>query len=146
MENVFRLFVYGTLKEGGPHHHLLAGNVTPKLEAQVAGTLHHTEDGIPYIVVPKHTVLMAGTRQSASDSKKASVVSVTPTDSDSWVSGELYTILDPQSVVPLLDLLEDFEPNKESEYDRVLLPVNTGDGWVAAWAYIIHKNTPLTDS
>jgi gamma-glutamylcyclotransferase (GGCT)/AIG2-like uncharacterized protein YtfP len=146
MENVFRLFVYGTLKEGGTHHHLLAGNVTPKLEAQVAGTLHQTEDGIPYIVVPKQTILMAGTRQSASDSKKAAAISVNPPEAESWVSGELYTILDPQSVVPWLDLLEDFEPNKESEYDRVLLPVKTSGGWVAAWTYIIHKNTPLTES
>lgn len=146
MENVFRLFVYGTLKEGGTHHHLLAGNVTPKLEAHVAGTLHQTEDGIPYIVVPKQTILMAGTRQSASDSKKAAAISVNPPESDSWVSGELYTIHDPQSVVPWLDLLEDFEPNRESEYDRVLLPVKTSEGWVTAWTYIIHKNTPVTES
>jgi gamma-glutamylcyclotransferase (GGCT)/AIG2-like uncharacterized protein YtfP len=62
------------------------------------------------------------------------------------VSGELYTILDPHSVVPWLDLLEDFEPNKESEYDRVLLPVKTSEGWVAAWTYIIHKNTPVIES
>ncbi len=146
MENVFRLFVYGTLKEGGSHHHLLAGNVTPKIEARLVGTLHHDADGIPYIVVPKQTILMAGTRQSASDSKKASAVSVVPVESDTWVSGELYILLDPQSVVPLLDLLEDFEPNKESEYDRVLLPVNTSEGWVAAWTYIIHKNTPIDES
>lgn len=146
MENVFRLFVYGTLKEGGTHHHLLAGNTTPKQEARVAGTLHHSEDGTPYIVVPKHTILMAGTRQSALDSKKASALTVTPTESETWVSGELYTILDPQTLVPLLDLLEDFEPNKESEYDRVLLPIHTGDSWVAAWTYIIHKNTPLSES
>lgn len=146
MENVFRLFVYGTLKQGGSHHHLLTGNVTPKIDARVAGTLHHHEDGIPYITVPKQTILMAGTRQSASDSKKAAALSLTPSETDQWVSGELYTIHDPQSVVPLLDLLEDFEPNKESEYDRVLLPVNTDEGWVAAWAYIIHKNTPISES
>jgi gamma-glutamylcyclotransferase (GGCT)/AIG2-like uncharacterized protein YtfP len=146
MENVFRLFVYGTLKEGGPHHHLLAGNVTPKREAHVAGTLHHGEDGVPYIVVPKSTILMAGTRQSASDSKKATAVTPTPPESESWVAGELYILHDPQSVVPLLDLLEDFEPNKESEYDRVLLPVKTSEGWETAWTYIIHKNTPVTES
>lgn len=145
MENVFRLFVYGTLKEGETHHHLLAGNVTPKREAQVAGALHYSEDGVPYIVVPKQTILMTGTRQSASDSKKAAAISVTPFESDSWVSGELYSILDPQSVIPLLDLLEDFEPNKESEYDRVLLPVNTTEGWVTAWTYIIHNNLPATE-
>ncbi len=142
---MFRLFVYGTLKQGGTHHHLLDGQVTPKIDAEVAATLHQGEDGIPYIVVPKPTILMTGTRQSASDSKKAAAVSFTPPESTSWVAGELYTILYPQEVVPWLDLLEDFEPNKDSEYDRVLLPVKTADGWLTAWTYIIHKNTPISE-
>lgn len=143
MGNVFRLFVYGTLKEGGEHHHLISGQHTHKEDAQVAAEHHVMEDGIPYIVVPPNSILLKGTIHPMADAKNATSIPAEAIESDSWVDGELYILSDPEERVPLLDLLEDFEPGGESEYDRVLLPVKTKDGWVPAWTYIIHNNTPI---
>lgn len=143
MGNVFRLFVYGTLKEGGEHHHLLSGEHTQKDDAQVAATRYSMEDGIPYITVPKESILLKGSIHPMADAKKATSIQVAPIESETWVDGELYVLTDPEERVPLLDLLEDFEPGGDSEYDRVLLPVKTKDGWIPAWTYIIHNNTPI---
>jgi len=143
MGNAFRLFVYGTLMEDGEHHHLIAGHHTQKEDADVVATKQFMEDDIPYIVVPQDSILLKGTIHAMADAKKAASIQAEPRESDEWVSGELYTLSNPEERVPLLDLLEDFEPGGESEYDRVLLPVKTKLGWIPAWTYIIHNNTPI---
>lgn len=137
------MFVYGTLKEGGEHHHLISGEYSQKQDAQVAATRHTMEDGITYLVVPNESIMLKGTIHPMADAKKATSIQAEAIDSDTWVEGELYILSDPEERVPLLDLLEDFEPGGESEYDRVLLPVKTKDGWIPAWTYIIHNNTPI---
>lgn len=104
------------------------------------------EDGIPYITVPGKYIATRGSHDYTKDAAALSKFTVPddykPSEATGWVRGELYTITDYKQLMQIIDLFEDFSPGYESEYDRVLYPVQI-EGQVSfemAWVYVIANN------
>lgn len=145
--HIFKLFVYGTLRSDMSEHHLLSGKFDALSPARVNAKLYaRSEDGIPYITVPGKFIASRGSHDYTKDAAALSKFTVpegyTPAETTGWVKGELYTISDYKQVMQIIDLFEDFSPGYESEYDRVMYPIQIEgkEEFEMAWVYVIANN------
>jgi gamma-glutamylcyclotransferase (GGCT)/AIG2-like uncharacterized protein YtfP len=143
----FKLFIYGMLRSDMTEHHLLTGKYDSKVSAKINAKLFtRLEDGIPYITVPGKFIATRGSHDYTKDAAALDKFPVqdgyAPSESSDWVSGELYTISDYKQVMQIIDLFEDFSPGYESEYDRVMYPVQPegAESFEMAWVYVIANN------
>ena len=102
-----RVFVYGTLMEGGVFHGLVAPFVVEIVPARVSGTLLDLGSYPGWVAGP-------GT-----------------------VHGEVLTLHPIEAVLPAVDELEDFHGTGEpyNLYERETVRVETDDGPTLAWVY-----------
>lgn len=110
-----KLFVYGTLKEGGPRHHILQswGDYERKIEGRVRGTLYDTGKGFPCMVPAQKD--------------------------DHFVAGEIYPLKDIKKVFEMLDIVEAVKRFGESGafFRRAIIRTETADGSSdLAWSYL----------
>lgn len=110
-----KLFTYGTLMQGGPAHALFADCITSSRPARTRGRLYALDAGYPALVE----------------------------GDDAWVYGLLVELREP-APWSRLDAYEDCDPTdpKGSLYHRVQRPVETDDGWVEAWCYVMPADRP----
>lgn len=144
-EHTFFLFVYGTLKCGYSNHDAFCKDALNIEKASVGGDLYDLPFGFPALVVAEDTVLAAGTRDPAYDVATQHTLNRKPVvplrDESPRVFGELFTLQSPGDRLPKLDHLEGFDPEGQSLYRRVLIPVETGARNILAWTYTIEKPT-----
>jgi len=145
--HLFKLFIYGTLRSDMSEHHLLSGKFDSMSAARINAKLYtRIDDGIPYITVPGKFISTRGSHDYTKDAAALTKFQVSegykPSDSTGWVKGELYTLSDYKLVMSLIDLFEDFSPGYESEYDRVMYPIQIEglDTYEMAWVYVIANN------
>ena len=145
--HIFKLFIYGTLRSDMSEHHLLSGKFDSMSPAKINARLYaRIDDGIPYITVPGKFIAARGshdyTKDAAALTKLEIPVDYKPSGTAGWVTGELYTLSDYKQVMQIIDLFEDFSPGYESEYDRVMYPVQIDgqDTYEMAWVYVIANN------
>ncbi|WP_067929355.1 gamma-glutamylcyclotransferase family protein [Alicyclobacillus shizuokensis] len=101
------VFVYGTLREHEQNHHLLAGSKIVARQARVRGRLYDTGEGYPALLE----------------------------DPEAWTHGEVYDVS--AAVLLRLDELEEYHgPGEDNLYNRVLMPVQTDAGEMAAQVYV----------
>lgn len=117
---VDRLFVYGTLMEGGPRHHILEtwGDHTSRGTAQAPGALFDSGKNFP-CMVPAEA-------------------------SDTWVTGEIYPLKDPRKAFEMFDIVEGFQGygNAGSRFRRAITRVKTLDGSrFPAWVFMYAGST-----
>jgi gamma-glutamylcyclotransferase (GGCT)/AIG2-like uncharacterized protein YtfP len=149
MRSELRVFVYGTLKRGFPNHDPYCTGVLRICSAWIRGRLFKLSPEIPAMTVPDEDILMYGTASVAADieaqekfeSFLRSKGTAGPASSGSpgWrkVRGELLIFNDPETRLPLLDSLEEFQPGCPSTYLRALVFINlTGGLQTSAWTYI----------
>jgi gamma-glutamylcyclotransferase (GGCT)/AIG2-like uncharacterized protein YtfP len=134
------LFVYGTLKKGFPAHERFFGKDAESERAVVRGSLFDLPAGYPALAVPDADILAIGTADARCDAarqRETLLACRTHPASGETISGEIFR-LDPERLLPALDVFEGFDPNGESLYRRVLIPAWTRSGKVfAAWAYVM---------
>lgn len=140
------LFFYGTLKRGHPNHDLYCGGALRVEEATARGLLYDLPDlGYPALVVPEEDARLIGTADPVHDA--AEQRRLNPAGSSlpdgPRVYGELFTFDDPDERLPALDLLEGFDPERDtSPYRRALIPVRTTSGAHSlAWAYVVEASS-----
>lgn len=114
------LFVYGTLREGGPHHAWLQRTHPEGLtRAWAPGRLFHLPEGVP--------ALVPGPEPPA------------PPPGPGWVVGDFVGYEDPAELEAALADLDALEGVEEDRFSRVLLPVVLQGGHrYTAWAHVFH--------
>lgn len=114
------LFVYGTLREGGPHHAWLQRTHPEGLtRAWAPGRLFHLPEGFP--------ALVPGPEPPA------------PPPGPGWVVGDFVGYEDPAELEAALADLDALEGVEEDRFSRVLLPVVLQGGHrYTAWAHVFH--------
>ncbi|MGF1470446.1 MAG: gamma-glutamylcyclotransferase [Rubrobacteraceae bacterium] len=136
----FVLFVYGTLKCGFGNHERFCRGVSNIEKALVPGELYELPFGFPALVVARDLIRATGPRDPSADAatqRRLDEPLPSLATDDSRVFGELLTFDDPEDRLPGLDQLEGFEPGGNSLYRRVLVPVQTANSNLWAWAYAI---------
>jgi gamma-glutamylcyclotransferase (GGCT)/AIG2-like uncharacterized protein YtfP len=137
------LFVYGTLKCGFDNHASFCEGVLGIEKAAVYGKLYDLPFGFPALVVPQETIHATGTKDPtldvATQHQLDGIATVTSENGGPQAFGELLTFDDPVDRLPKLDHLEGFDPEGQSLYRRVLVPVGTKTHTVLAWTYAIEK-------
>lgn len=148
--NLFRLFVYGTLKRSYWNHNRLCRDAISIEEATTCGRLYELTSGIPALAVEDLDVLAQGTGDPLADAVTQCKIDAGISgetghgigDLSRIVRGELITFDDPARNIPPIDRLEGFFPGQSSLYVRVLVPVVTSsEDVVAAWCYVIPSNS-----
>ena len=135
------MFFYGTLKRGHANHDRFCNGYLSVEEATARGRLYDLPFGFPALVVPQEDVRAPGTADFGADARKSGETDNT----EAWTSdiprvfGELFVFDDPEDRLPALDSLEGFVPGEAGLYRRVLIPVESKDGAVLAWAYAIER-------
>jgi gamma-glutamylcyclotransferase (GGCT)/AIG2-like uncharacterized protein YtfP len=110
MDDMHKVFVYGTLRRHECNHSYLHGAELVAAQAKTRGELYDTGLGYPAMV--------------ARD--------------EGWVYGEVYRVTDGQ--LARLDALEGYKPGApDSEYDRIPVSVVTDQGPVLAYAYVYNE-------
>ena len=143
-DQLFRLFVYGSLKKGFWNHEPFCGRTISIEPATVRGRLHELPSGIPVLEVPECDIIAHGSADIAGDMSLQHRLNADPPEyAESghgvWrqISGELITLPSPVATVPPIDRLEGFHPDGACLYRRVLVPVKLSDERVAtAWCYV----------
>ncbi len=148
MDDILKLFVYGTLKRGYWNHERFCRGVLSVEKATVRGRLYKLTSGIPVIEVPETDILAHGTSDPLADiatqarfSERLSLSRLGQkpknTTQNDWgpVLGELLTFDDPSTRLPSIDGLEGFRPGSRSMYRRVLIPVWGQVSVCPAWVY-----------
>lgn len=138
-EGALRLFVYGTLRRGGPYHERFCAGARSIEPARAGGTLGRLPAGYPVLGVPEASILAHGSADVRADLRTQENCSIAALARDAGiVDGELITFDDATDRLPAIDALEDFHPGAPSLYERVLIPVEvTATGHVvSAWAYV----------
>lgn len=140
LRRTVRLFLYGTLRPEGSHHHLLAPWVVDAAPARIWGRLYHVPAGYPSIEIPEENILAIGTARGDDDAVADAQVTVPDgpvAESDwGWVYGDVVTLSAPAASLPPLDDYEGFRPGRPSLYRRVLAPVVVAEERLLAWAYV----------
>ena len=152
-EDLFRLFVYGTLKRGYWNHDRFCRNAVSVEEASVQGRLYELPSGIPVLKVPDETILAVGTVDASADvaTQESAALPTNISASGEWsmIQGELLAFSDSTRDMPPIDRLESYRPGRFSLYRRVLVPVISIKGEVtAAWSYtgtgeMVHHCVPM---
>jgi len=142
--DLFRLFVYGSLKRGYWNHEPFCGTAISIEPATVRGRLYEFPSGIPVLEVPDADIIAHGTGDILGDLAQQRCLEVSLSgypecDGERWqqIEGELVTLPDPVMTVPPIDRLEGFCPDGASLYLRVLVPLRTsGERIATAWCYV----------
>lgn len=135
-----RVFVYGTLKRNQRNHDRFCRGALRVEPATARGRLYELPFGFPGLHVHRESVLAVGTNDYHADvDRQASVTdTLTPPDPERGiVHGEVMTFEDVERRLIALDALEGYTPGSRSLYERVLIPVRTEAGILAAWTYRI---------
>jgi gamma-glutamylcyclotransferase (GGCT)/AIG2-like uncharacterized protein YtfP len=136
-----RVFVYGTLKQGGRNHPAYCRGILAVEPARVLGQLYDLPAGYPMLVVPGTAVLAIGSSNYLHDAIRQDDDQRPPacaaSAADDWqeIYGELLSFDDPLARLPALDGLEDFRPGETSLYARVLVRLLEPAG-ITAWTYV----------
>ena len=136
------LFVYGSLKRGYEYHDRFCGGAVSITEATVRGRLYDMPTGYAALAVPGGAIHLTGTSDPVTDAEAAAdiepVAAEESVDDRDVVRGELYVFDDPGERLPGIDRLEGFDPEGDSNYLRVLIPVvPAGEtGHQLAWTYV----------
>lgn len=138
--DLVHVFVYGTLKRGFSNHaRFCAGLVSAEL-ASVTGHLYRLPPGYPMLEVPDVDSLRRGTTDYVADVQALDdAMDFTPSriGTASWghAQGEVLTFDDGPARLAAFDRLENFDPEADSEYLRVLIRTN-GPHSRSAWTYV----------
>ncbi len=109
MKERYKVFVYGTLRQGETNHYLLTESVCLVSQCYTNGKLYDTGCGYPAMV----------------------------SDETNQVLGELYEVTAKQ--LKQLDWLEDYHGHGEkNEYERITQPIFSVEGEVEAFVYVYH--------
>lgn len=141
---VFKLFVYGTLKRGFSNHERFCGEAISIEEAMAFGDLYDLPFGFPALVIPGESIQAVGTTNYTFDTTEQQRLDIPERSSipdGARTYGEILTFDDPENRLPEIDRLEGFDPNGQSLYRRVLVPVEAATRSTLAWAYAIEKPT-----
>ena len=134
------VFVYGTLRPGGPNHDRYCRSVAAIEPATVCGRIEHLPAGYPMLHMSPDDVLARGSPDALADAAlqdewRARTLSA---PGGATVEGELLGFDDPERRFARLDALEDFRAAGGGLYDRVLVRavVKRTGGVVPAWVYV----------
>ena len=125
-----RVFVYGSLKQGGRYHEHYCRGLREPTPARVWGQLFRQPTGYAMLRIPPAHVLALGSDDSVADtlaladwrSRPLPEFSATTEDGWEWIVGELFTFDNGPQRLAKLDLLEDFRAGEPSLYHRVIAP------------------------
>ncbi|MET3292003.1 UNVERIFIED_CONTAM: gamma-glutamylcyclotransferase (GGCT)/AIG2-like uncharacterized protein YtfP [Brevibacillus sp. OAP136] len=108
-----KVFVYGTLCQGQRYHHIIAPFAKHTQKATVRGTLYDLPVEYPAMI-----------------------------EGDNPVKGELVELQNVPEALRLLDELEDYEPNRDTnEYERIVVKAVTESGdEVECYLYLYAPN------
>jgi gamma-glutamylcyclotransferase (GGCT)/AIG2-like uncharacterized protein YtfP len=129
------LFVYGSLMRGMERGRFLSEQKAKFLStAAVSGALYALGD-FPGLVLD-----LADGNHSAPASRAAELSSLQPHGERRLIHGELFEIFDPLTFFETLDVIEGCWPDQteRSLFVRKLIPVQTGQREIKAWAYILN--------
>ena len=147
---ILRLFVYGSLKKGFSNHDRYCSGAIGIKPAHLHGRIFKLTPEFPTIVVPESDILAFGSADTAYDlflqeetAKREEAkrprgeedARETRTTRDR-INGEVLSFDDPETRLPAIDGLEEYQPGKDSLYSRVLVRVMFPDGFsTTAWTY-----------
>jgi gamma-glutamylcyclotransferase (GGCT)/AIG2-like uncharacterized protein YtfP len=144
----FRLFVYGTLKQGQRNFAHYCRGVLAIEPAQVLGRLYylshgyHLSYGYPMLEVPPEHILARGTQDYLGDARllerlscEAPAASAAVQGDWQPIEGEIHTFADPAERLAALDRLENFQPEGESLYHRVIVRTQPPQSRLV-WTYV----------
>ena len=144
-----RVFAYGTLKRGFSNHDAHCAGVLRTCPAWLQGRLFKLSPEIPAMTVRDEDILVYGTASVAADieaqekfesflrSREAGGPGSPGASGWRKVRGELLIFNDPETRLPLLDSLEEFQPGCPSTYIRALVFIILPSGsQTCAWTYI----------
>lgn len=141
-----RVFVYGTLKQGGRHHAAHCADALRIRTGCAQGRLVDLAAGYPTLHVPESSVLAIGTADLAADAWRgmhctlpgapSAAAFIAPHPPCGLVRGEVIDFPDATPALRRLDALVEFTPDGISLYLRVLLPVFVGDLLMPCWTYV----------
>jgi gamma-glutamylcyclotransferase (GGCT)/AIG2-like uncharacterized protein YtfP len=150
MGTELKIFVYGTLKRGFPNHERYCKGLLRAEPACLTGRLFKLTAQIPVMMIPDDHVLVQGSADTSADMRLQEQFQSTlprwekstPEGGYRKVYGELLYFGDPETRLPSMDFLEDFQPGKPSTYNRVLASVMLqGGSETAAWVYVAGFDT-----
>jgi gamma-glutamylcyclotransferase (GGCT)/AIG2-like uncharacterized protein YtfP len=138
----FRLFVYGTLKQGERNFAQFCHGVLAIEPARVLGRLYDLPYGYPMLQVPPEHVLAIGTCDYLRDAALPELLHdphapLPPPVAGDWelISGEIHTYDDPAKRMAAMDPLENFRPGGDSLYHRVVLRLQPPHNRLI-WTYV----------
>ena len=139
--NHLRLFVYGTLKRGFCNYDRFCTQAISIEPAKTWGRLYHLPAGFPALEVPDSSILAIGTTDPLADTQTQNTIElpvntiIRPEDDWGVVHGELITFANPVFDLPPIDQFEEFVPNGNSMYQRVLVMVECQGCFFSCWTY-----------
>jgi gamma-glutamylcyclotransferase (GGCT)/AIG2-like uncharacterized protein YtfP len=136
------MFFYGTLKRGQSNHERFCRGYLSAEPATTPGRLYELPFGFPGLRVDAGNVRAVGTTDHRADAQRQrESVPTPPPSAPGWdlVHGELFAFGDPEERLVALDAFEGYTPGENSLYERVLIPVRSGDGTSLAWAYELER-------
>ncbi|GFM34172.1 gamma-glutamylcyclotransferase family protein [Desulfovibrio subterraneus] len=145
MSSPFRLFVYGTLKQGGEYHDRFCSDAVAVIPCLVQGRIFERPEGYPTLFVPPGIILAHGTADREADAARCNDPVPPHLSPQSYleacppwghVFGQLMLFRKALPHMERLDALEDFFPGKPSMYERVLVPVWSQGQLLASWTYV----------
>ena len=134
-----RLFVYGSLKTGECNFNQVQPYFVEARAAKGPGRMLLRPDGYPALVVDSSFILDVGSDDLERDMGRAGDPAP-PVEAE--VSGQLMLLHSGAEITERLDIFEGYFPGRPSEYLRVLIPVNTEEGWECAWVYVAAHPDP----
>ncbi len=153
MKSELRVFVYGTLKRGFSNHDLYCSGVLRVYPAWVRGKLFSLSSEVPVMRIPDEDILLKGSTSVAADIEAQDKFdsflrrkvnkSGLSCEAGDWrkIRGELHIFDNPETRLPLLDSVEDFQPSQPSVYMRALIFINLPNGsQTTAWTYLAGPN------
>ncbi len=145
---VVRFFVYGSLKRGFDNHERYCRGLRSRELVETAGRLRLLVTGYPVLVLAPSRILAHGSSDPFADLEtQQRIAEQTPTSPSAdcpsalgrgRVHGELLTFADPADRLRAIDSLEEFRPGRKTDYERVLVRVDSrlSQGEVLAWTYV----------
>lgn len=144
--DVFRLFVYGTLKPGFENHERLLKRAITTIPASCPGMLFDTPWKHPVARLSKDLILAYGQTDIGADRalqnhfQERGILpcqSWVPQALEGTIHGDILLLDEPGRDLPQLDQFEEYVPGaSSSRFMRVLTWVSLDDQWVTAWMYV----------
>ena len=133
-----RLFVYGTLKRGGPAHAAYCMGALEIVPASIRGRVVQLDAGYPALVVDAGDVLALAGASAAQDLLVQEQVLAKDRREGEHVAGEILVFADATARLPALDLYEATARGAETLYRRVLTTAWTPSGLASTvWTYAL---------